>query len=90
MNTDLDLCDLQSLVDQLLLLSVVEDNVPHCVLSGSGHGWFWCPQTRQMRMVQRGTEIVLISEYSETQSLVMSQDSYLIVNKDDVIEVGYN
>jgi len=88
MNSDFD--EIQGVIDQILLISMSEDNVPHCILSGSGHGWFWCPQTRQMKRVQRGTEIVYISDYGETKSLVMSSDSYLVVSKDDVIEVGYN
>tara|TARA_Y100000593_G_C4135402_1_gene249483 strand:+ start:293 stop:565 length:273 start_codon:yes stop_codon:yes gene_type:complete len=90
MNENLDLDELQDIADQLLLASCAEDNVPHCILSGSGQDWFWCPQTKQMTMALRGTEVVFISEYSSHQSIVMSHGNILIVSNDDVIEVGYN
>ena len=82
--------EIQGIVDQLLLISSTEDNVPQCILSGSGYGWFWCPQTKQMTMALRGSEVVLLSEYDHEKSLVMSHGSLLVVNNDEVIEVGYN
>jgi len=82
--------ELQDVVDQLMLISATEDNVPQCILSGSGYGWFWCPQTKQMMMAIRGTEIIFLSEYDDKKSLVMAHGSMLIVDNDEVIEVGYN
>jgi len=82
--------EIQGIVDQLLLISASEDNVPQCILSGSGYGWFWCPQTKQMTAALRGSEIILLSEYDHEKSLVMFQGSILVVDNDEVIEVGYN
>tara|TARA_Y100001973_G_C5201770_1_gene338326 strand:- start:1522 stop:1797 length:276 start_codon:yes stop_codon:yes gene_type:complete len=91
MNTIIEESDeVQEIVDQLLLSSASEDNVPQCILSGSGYGWFWNPQTRQMARALRGSEIVLLSEYDCEKSLVMSHGLILVVNNDEVIEVGYN
>jgi hypothetical protein len=90
MDTDIEAEAVQEIVDQLLLISASEDNVPQCILSGSGYGWFWCPQTKQMTRAMRGTEVVLLSEYDHTKSLVMSHGCLLVVESDEVIEVGYN
>jgi hypothetical protein len=87
---EIDLEELKDIADQLILDSISEENVPQRILSGSGYGWFWCPQTKQMTRAIRGTEVIFLSEYDDDQSLVMSHGNILIVNNEDVIEVGYN
>ena len=78
------------IVDQLLLISSQEDDVPYCILSGSGYGSFWSPQTKQMTMAMRGTEIIFLSDYTDRTCLVMSHGNILVVNNEEIIEVGYN
>ena len=78
------------IVDQLLLISSQEDDVPYCILSGSGYSSFWSPQTKQMTMAMRGTEIIFLSDYTDRTCLVMSHGNILVVNNEEIIEVGYN
>jgi hypothetical protein len=77
-------------IDQLVLSLMPGKEEPQCILSGSGYGWFWSPQTKQMTRVRRGTEIVFLSEYDSEKILVMSHSNILAVNKNEIIEVGFN
>jgi len=90
MDATSDSDEITKFLDQLLLISSQEDNEPSCILSGSGYGSFWSPQTKQMTMAMRGTEIIFLSEYTDGKCLVMSHGNILVVNNDEIIEVGYN
>jgi len=85
-----ELESIQDEIDHLLISFMPEKEEPQRVLSGSGYGWFWSPQTKQMTMAIRGTEIIFISEYDDKKSLVMSHSNILVVDKDEIIEVGFN
>ena len=73
-----------------MLSFMPEKEQPQCILSGSGYDWFWSPQTKQMTRVRRGSEIIFLSEYDNEKSLVMSHSNILIVDKDEIVEVGFN
>lgn len=43
-----------------------------------------------MTMAMRGTEIIFLSDYTDRTCLVMSHGNILVVNNEEIIEVGYN
>jgi hypothetical protein len=90
MDATSDTDETRKFLDQLLLISSQEDDEPYCILSGSGYDSFWSPQTKQMMMAMRGTEIIFLSDYAESKCLVMSHGNILVVDNDEIIEVGYN
>tara|TARA_B100000282_G_C31392180_1_gene336156 strand:- start:61 stop:318 length:258 start_codon:yes stop_codon:yes gene_type:complete len=78
-----------SVLDTISALAA--DDLPTYVLSGSGIGWFFSPDTFQMVCVQRGTEIIPLDEVdTDDKILVSSPNHVFLIPKQEIVEVGYN
>ena len=71
--------------------ALAADDLPCYVLSGSGAGWFFSPDTFQMVCVQRGTEIIPLDEINASGKVLVSSSNYVFfIPEQEIIEVGYN
>ena len=75
-----------------LFSSIVADDLPCYVLSGSGAAWFYAPELSQVVRVQRGIELIPldIDEDSSGNMLVSSPSYIILVPKKEIVEIGYN
>ena len=82
---------LEEVVSEFLPDELHED-VPLCVISGSGIGWFWDPDAHQMVMISRGTEVVPLSQDAdeENKMLVRAPYRFLLIPKKEIQEIGWN
>jgi hypothetical protein len=73
-------------------LTDCDHDLPHYVISGSGEGWFLNPETHQMVMISRGTEIVPMPGDADDRDrlLVRAPFRFLLIHKDEVQEIGWN
>lgn len=81
--------------DEYDVLSIVLDNSfnqPSYALSGSGWGWFYDPDERVMVRVPLGTECIpfSFSTGSDGKIPIRITSRTLLVNKDEIIEIGWN
>ena len=68
------------------------ESAPNYILSGSGFDWFVDPDTYTMVRIQRGTEVVPIDFLHDEgdRVLVRILHRFILVNKDEVQEIGFN
>jgi len=69
-------------------------SLPQYIISGSGWGWFFDPESHQMVRVARGSEIVPLpsadDELINSKVLVRASYRFLLIDSDEVQEVGWN
>lgn len=71
--------------------ALAADDLPCYVLSGSGPGWFFSPDTCQMVCVHRGTEIIPIDEFNNDDKVLVSSPTHVfLISKKEIVEIGYN
>ena len=71
--------------------ALAADDLPCYVLSGSGIGWFFSPDTFQMVCVQRGTEIIPLDEINDSGKILVSSPTHVfLIPEQEIVEVGYN
>ena len=62
------------------------------VISGSGPAWFFEPTTKKMIKTDRGIEIVVVpgeaDEYGRL--LVRTMNTFIMVPREEVLDLGYN
>ena len=64
----------------------------YTVISGSGPAWFYEPSTRKLIKTERGSEIVVIPGEADEQGrmLVRTMNTFLLIPKEDILDLGYN
>jgi len=64
----------------------------YTVISGSGPAWFYEPSTRKLIKTERGSEIVVIPGEADEQGrvLVRTMNTFLLIPKKDILDLGYN
>jgi len=77
------------------LASMVEPepvSEPYYIISGSGTAFFIDPESRQLAMTSRGTEVVPIPGEVDScgRILVRSPFRFLLVPEDELVEIGWN
>ena len=71
--------------------ALAADDMPCYVLSGSGPGWFFSPDTYQMVCVHRGTEIMLLDDFDSNDKILVSSPNHVfLIPKQEIVEIGYN
>ena len=71
--------------------ALAADDLPCYVLSGSGVGWFFSPDTFQMVCVHRGAEIVPLDEINANGKILVSSSNHVfLIPEQEIVEVGYN
>ena len=85
--------------DLTKISSSMIDDMPYYIISGSGEGWFFSPDTLQMICVPRGIEIIPLDDFfiDDTQKedkcnkiLVSSPTHVFLIPQKEILEVGYN
>ena len=79
--------------DALTMISdMIADDLPCYILSGSGTGWFFSPDTHQMVSIQRGIEIMpLVDEVDASGKMLVSSPNHVfLIPQKEILEVGYN
>tara|TARA_B100000214_G_scaffold363550_1_gene329166 strand:- start:33 stop:299 length:267 start_codon:yes stop_codon:yes gene_type:complete len=68
------------------------DSSPQYIISGSGWGFYLDPETQQMVMTPRGTEIVPVDDITEEDEKVLCKSPYrfLLIPVSEVQEIGWN
>tara|TARA_B100000686_G_scaffold299946_1_gene334124 strand:- start:5392 stop:5676 length:285 start_codon:yes stop_codon:yes gene_type:complete len=85
---------LQEAEEELISLGVLADDTsePYYIISGSGPAYFMDPESRQLTMTARGTEVVPIPGEADElgRILVRSPFRFLLVPEDELIDIGWN
>lgn len=83
---------LKNLSDLAALGERLYDPLPYQVISGSGHGYYLDPAEKRMIRTTRGVEVVVISDKEDKKGrvLVRVDHRFLLIPKDEVIDVGFN
>ena len=65
---------------------------PYYIVSGSGSAWYLCTDSKSMVRIQRGSEIIPISEEPDSlgRVLVFTPQGTLLIPEDEVLDIGYN
>jgi hypothetical protein len=76
------------------LEALVKDSKPrhYQVISGSGPAWFFEPLTRQFVKTERGLEVAVIQGEEDEMGryLVRTMNTFIMVPKDEILDLGYN
>jgi len=76
------------------LESLVKDMKPYRyqVISGSGPAWFFEPVSKQFVKTERGLEIAVVpgEEDEMGRYLVRTMNTFIMVPKDEILDLGYN
>jgi len=82
------------LLNLMFNLTGSKDTEPVCyhMISGSGYDWFYDPVNRYMVEIPRGTEIVKISDNTDSKGrvLVRAPFQFLMIPAEEVIDLGFN
>jgi len=64
----------------------------YTVISGSGPAWFYEPLTKKFIKTERGSEVVVVPGEADEQGRVMVRtlSTFLLIPKEEVLELGYN
>ena len=64
----------------------------YTVISGSGPAWFYEPLTKKFIKTERGSEVVVVpGEVDEAgRVMVRTLSTFLLIPKEEVLELGYN
>ncbi len=65
---------------------------PYYIISGSGTAFFVDPESKQLALTSRGTEVVPFPGESDSlgRILVRSPFRFLLIPEDELIEIGWN
>ena len=78
-----------SVLDTISALAA--EDLPCYVLSGSGPGWFFSPDTCQMVCVHRGTEIIPLDDLDDNDKILVSSPNHVfLIPNQEIVEIGYN
>jgi len=89
--------DIESLISEMMKLQTgsatsMKEPTPYQVVSGSGDAWYFCPAEKKMIQINRGSEILVLSEPDEHGKVYVSDSAsrFFIMPVDEVISLGYN
>ena len=71
---------------------ITQPAIQNYILSGSGFDWFVDPDTHTMVRIQRGTEIIPVDNIPDDNDKIIVRilHRFILVNKDEVQEIGFN
>lgn len=84
--------EISDIIDMIYSLDDISQDaeLPCYVISGSGTGWFFDPETKFMVNIARGTEILPVEDLAGGKVLVRSPFNFLVIPDDEIIEIGFN
>jgi hypothetical protein len=71
-----------------------DPSLPYFILSGSGPALYYSVGERTMVCVQRGTEVIPIDKYDgvykDKKVVFIGKSQFILVNEDELIDIGFN
>ena len=84
---------LETYVNELeIIINKSASSTTYQVISGSGPAWFINPMSKQFIKTQRGSEVVVIpgKEDEFGRMLVRTMNTFIMVPKEEILDIGFN
>jgi len=66
-------------------------SIPYSIINNGGYSWYMNPETKRFIRIGSGTEVVVVlDEYEKGKTLVRAERQFLLIPKNEIIEIGYN